>query len=1329
MIYVTDQRFPGLTPRAPSATPRPAAPSLFETFGAAFDIENAPLNVIEFMSRPDFEPDPDHNPIDVIGGTMYETDWLNNFVGSRSEKETRFIMGEIDSQLRSRDILARSGISGFIAAMAAGAADPTLFIPVVGWLARGAQLSRAGRTALAAGEAAAATAGAVALQEGALQATQETRTAWESAWNIGGAALIGGLLGGAVGILTRPQISDLAGRMAKTDLSPDADIAAWNRATAAAGAQVTSAERGTGELAGALGAEKIPILARQDPLIRTTTSPVRETRLLAMDIAETPLTRVDSPRGIAASVGGPVESMIREWQWPLTEALQEIDRLYSLYFFGRPKVAARAQANVAKWLGQGGGKLSPEQFDEAIFDAWLAGDVHSIPEVQEAARRTRQAVFDPLRDEAIKARVPGFREGMQPQSGDAGYVPRDYNVSKILAEQPEFRRNVLMPAAKRAQQAARDRAEAWRARMTADIERQIADLELSGDARAATLTDLERQLKTLRERGGQKFAPVDEQLERLRSRLLAERQAGNERAAAATSQQVKDVVQQAGKEYADYVTARNVLSTRLRRIRGNIVGRENQVEAIRARIADTEAANVERLWRMHKAAAKLESELDELAPDAIEAELSSLRTQFAKVMERSNKAQDDLARAKERRAAELQDAIDKGDAERTATLQAEIDRGDPFVMEARRETEMSRLAERIGDLEEFDPAAATTELRMLIERRLAQSAQVVEDAGKYMLALTERMRKANPDIVRERVSVLKARLAAIENKATSRLAEMSDQELEAAMQDIVDNITGASPNRVMLPTDFEVGPRGALKKRVLNFVTTRELRPYLNTSAQSLLHRYVRTLAPDVSFMRKFGSLDMSGELAKINDAYNRMIDATPAGKARDALVKRRAEDYRDLSIMVRRQRGLAGIPTEPQSLAYRGARTVRNLNYLRLLGGMTVSAFPDLANVVAEYGLTRVMGTAFNPMVRGLRGMKLAAKEVRMGGTALDMRLDTRAMSIAEIGDEWAGGTVVERGIQAATRKFGIVSLMAPWNATIKSFVGTIGQTRMLQFAKRLAEGKKLTAKEMAILADNYIDPATARIIAEQFEKHGIRDGEVWIANTIEWDDAAQEAARTFRRGLAREVDKVIVTPGQDKPIWMSGENALLGQLGPVIGQFRSFGFASAQRVFLARLQRRDANAMMGSLLQLGLGALVYYFKSVAGGYEVSDDPKKWATEALDRSGLLAWFVDVNNFSEKATGGVIGLSALTGEYAQRYAGRGVVGSLLGPSFDAAETFFRVAGAPFKESGLTGSDIHALRKLIPLQNLIGLSRGFDAMENATVNAFGLTPRRRDLRTR
>ncbi|MBZ9683123.1 hypothetical protein LB531_20915 [Mesorhizobium sp. CO1-1-2] len=385
---------------------------------------------------------------------------------------------------------------------------------------------------------------------------------------------------------------------------------------------------------------------------------------------------------------------------------------------------------------------------------------------------------------------------------------------------------------------------------------------------------------------------------------------------------------------------------------------------------------------------------------------------------------------------------------------------------------------------------------------------------------------------------------------------------------------------------------------------------------------------------------------------------------------------------------------------------TIRPLN---LVGGMTVSAIPDMAKVVFAHGLTSTFRDGFIPLVTHLPTFRLAAQEVKEAGTALDMVLDSRVMAMQDITDEFGRHTVFERGLTALTSRFGVVSLMAPWNACLKQFSGLVTMTNIMRAAQRVTEGKG-TARDIRNLASSGIDADLAGRIVKQYAEHGDEQNGILFAKAGDWAD--QEARDAFRTAVVREVDRIIVTPGQDKPLWMSTE------LGKTVGQFKSFAVSSMQKTMLAGLQQRDAATLNGVLLSLGLGAITYWARKTIADEPTSEDPRVWAVEALDWSGLTGWAMDANGVLEKATRGKYGLSMFTGKQISRYASRNTAGALLGPTLDMAGDAFQISGA-IAADDFKQSDLHTVRKLLPAQNLFFIRTLFDRVEKATGSALNL----------
>ncbi|MEJ2816385.1 hypothetical protein [Caulobacter sp. CCG-8] len=72
-----------------------------------------------------------------------------------------------------------------------------------------------------------------------------------------------------------------------------------------------------------------------------------------------------------------------------------------------------------------------------------------------------------------------------------------------------------------------------------------------------------------------------------------------------------------------------------------------------------------------------------------------------------------------------------------------------------------------------------------------------------------------------------------------------------------------------------------------------------------------------------------------------------------------------------------------------------------------------------------------------------MAADEVKLAGTALDMVLDSRAQQLADVFEDFGRYSKAERAISYTGEKMGLVSGMSLWNAGMKQFVGLITQAR----------------------------------------------------------------------------------------------------------------------------------------------------------------------------------------------------------------------------------------------------------------------------------------------
>lgn len=594
------------------------------------------------------------------------------------------------------------------------------------------------------------------------------------------------------------------------------------------------------------------------------------------------------------------------------------------------------------------------------------------------------------------------------------------------------------------------------------------------------------------------------------------------------------------------------------------------------------------------------------------------------------------------------------------------------------------------------------------EKIIAERRQFADILTDYFKAQRDIAAKIDADTVKADVQDLKAARAA---EQAGEFGRLSDAELRSITDEVIDNILGHADGRI--PYDIVSGPRGPLKERLLK-IETAKIHDFVENDIEMVMRSQIRTMSADVELAKKFGSVDLKEEIRKVNDEANAKIATSKGAKERQSIEKARKDAIRDIEGIRDRLRGTYRMPADPSSLVLRAGRVARNLNYVRLLGGMTVSAVPDMAKVVFSHGLVSTFRDGFIPMMRNFRAFRAAGQEVKAAGTALDMILDSRTMAMADIVDEFGHHSKFERGLSALSSKFGVVSLMAPWNAAMKQFSGLVTMTNILRAAERVGAGRG-SEKDIRNLAASGINADLARRISRQFAEHGEDVDGVLLAKGEAWSDKG--ALEAFRAAIVREVDRIIVTPGQDKPLWMSTE------LGKTVGQFKSFAVSTMQRTMLAGLQQRDAATLNGLILMMGLGALTYALKEKLAGRELSDNSSIWVAEAFDRSGIAGWLMEANNIAEKATRGRVGVSALTGQQITRYGTRNVTGAFLGPTADAVADIFQVSGSTFA-GDTTKSDLRRARQLVPMQNLFYVRSLFNQVEEATGDVLNLPDTRR-----
>ena len=541
--------------------------------------------------------------------------------------------------------------------------------------------------------------------------------------------------------------------------------------------------------------------------------------------------------------------------------------------------------------------------------------------------------------------------------------------------------------------------------------------------------------------------------------------------------------------------------------------------------------------------------------------------------------------------------------------------------------------------------------------------------------------------------------------------DMEDQDYRQIAGEIATRIQGSPDGR--LPYDWKLGDgkkeginskgiagtslRGPLRNRVFQ-IDDELIEEFLENDIEVLGARYVQNIAGDLELMRAFDDVNMDRQIKEIRDWWDKELDNPNLTlKQSKKMTKQKEQDEIDIAGMRDRIRGVYGFQAD--NIWSRMGRSARDLNYLRLLGGVTISSLPDVARVVMAEGFVNTFSKGLIPLISNSKTTKLAQEELRRYDVGTDVLKSGKSEIIADVADYAQGGTIVERGLRAGVNQFGKFNLLDYWTAGMKQLHAVTMQTSIFD---SLSKGKY--DKRLARLG---IDEETSKRMWQQVKKHGTKTDGIWLTNAKNWDEPNLEVI--WGAAVRKESDRVIIIPGQEKPLFMSSE------MGKTIGQFRSFIFSATQRIVIPAIQRQDQNTLGGVASLIGMGIFSYYLKQKIAGRPISEDPRVWAMEGIERSGIAGILGEINTTVEKISGNSLGLRPLLGvnEFASKQVSRTVSESLLGPTLGSLLSTTVAATNAITSSGeMTESDIRTLRRLIPLQNLFYLRSAFNAAEKA-----------------
>lgn len=1293
---------PELTaPRTPDgvAPPAPRDPTMGETFGAAFRADNPLVNLYRAQTKEAFPPVDGYNPMDEIRGTNYEAMHAKSFTMSQSPAETGQIKAQIDREEEDRKILEASGGVGFVAGVAAGIIDPTLALPggVVFRSVKGGY--SVSRSAVSVGIAAA---GQTAVQEGVLQATQETRTMGESVAAVASSAILGGLIGsGAAGLLTRAERSAMERALDIDRLAIDAHA--------------------TGQ---PIPASAVKFEARaDDPNI------------------------FDYEGGSAVDRFGSKGSFaVRQVSETATVSRGTFEAQYPESAAGKYILLRSGENNTSGTLAESGvfvDKPSKPKFFDTAEEAQAAARGAVEPPLSAQTTNTGGGGFnsagaaatDTRQMEMFKtpldwtAQVSTTRRALQAEAVEARRVMAD------LAETPyrfvEGDAGVAATQGPALDRLARMEMNGTRVAIADNLDQMFADYRFgqpdmsmprlrskiedftgSGEGKMS-FADFKKEVSLALQSGDQHAIPqVAQAAQFIRSKLLAPWADRAEKAIEGFSK----IEPAAGEGYFPHVWNKQIIKARRPEFTNRLVdlysADQTTKRGIQERVSAFKGALDVAEGQIEKHAARIKALSEDVDVVQARQEEAQRLNKFAFQRAGDLRAADVPKKENARGGAVFETKVrgrSNDLADRASGKLAEIDKLERII-----ETELANARSMRAKIE---AELGRWEGKSTVEAKSALKAREAADAARSPEAKAKkpRLESADPAIDRAVKKILESD------------RNLSVEELRAQASQTVDRIIGSSDGR--LPYDLATGgprighqrepmPRGALAGRSLN-VTNAWAREWIENDVEQVVAMHLRTVVPDVLLSERFGDVEMTQSFRKIEDSYSRLIDATKSEKERVRLGKERDAVIRDVAAVRDRVRGVYGWSPELANMA-RIANSAKAINNLTSMGSAALSSIPDMAGVVFRYGFTTALRDGWTPFFKGLTSSTEEwgkfRSQMRAIGIGVETAINARQHSLDDVVDVYKPQSRVERVLQGASDKFFVANLLAPLTDAQKLIASHAAVSEIIRAARAAAEGKA-TKRQIGNLAESGIDAQMAGRIWREFgelKRGEVTDG-VHLPNTADWKDKA--AADALNGAVAREVDIAVVTPGQEKPLWMSKPVISL------LGQFKAFTAAATERILVANLQRRDAAALSGVVFSVALGMLTYKVNSFFGGMKTSDRPQDWFKEGISRGGLLGWFEEGNALASKATRGSADIYRTIGadKPLSRFASRSAADMLLGPTWGKVESLPKITGA-LSSGEWSASDSSALRRLIPAQNLFWLRGLLNKVEESANAAAGVEPK-------
>jgi hypothetical protein len=418
-------------------------------------------------------------------------------------------------------------------------------------------------------------------------------------------------------------------------------------------------------------------------------------------------------------------------------------------------------------------------------------------------------------------------------------------------------------------------------------------------------------------------------------------------------------------------------------------------------------------------------------------------------------------------------------------------------------------------------------------------------------------------------------------------------------------------------------------------------------------------------------------------------------------------------------------------------ARNALRLPYMTSLGKVTISAIPDVANLIFYKSLTprqiRGMGEALAlvrrvPEGRHLEGIFVATSDLIQSVRSLELG-DVYDMSdVSGFGTTKSGKAmaVVDRASDYAARKFSGLTLMNRWNTNMKRYAAHLVMDeinhkipKIVELEKRVKAGTprekamrdlKLNNNDLETMSRLGFSMDAARRLTKRLDDHALdyqgkrvdsNHKGFMHPNAAEWAKADRELADLYFGAINSEVMNLIVEP-------KLGSRPLVNRhpLGVMFNQFQSFAYAWGTQLAPMAATRPAYQTLIWMKLAVGLGTISdAIHNQLSGRRTIEDSIELWSEKpagmlyaGILRGGLVGWLARPLGMLESTPWGIG--KQLGNEHVSSMNARPLsIIDQMGPGFGYAEKLATVAYGAYSGQFMHDRTQRALFNAMPYRNL------------------------------